>query len=630
MTRAFLFVLFIISSLAISSAQVLTEQSSAIGIDHYFRDNLLMGGGAAFFDYDLDGDEDVYLTGGYNRDDLYRNNGDGTFTNVSNNIGIDITFQYNTMGVTTGDIDNDGDRDIFVATWERFNGTELPDGRSLLFRNNGNGTFTEIGQQAGIFHEAFAMGAAFVDYNRDGYLDIYVMNHILESIFEYDEYGVQIGLAHECYPNFLYVNNGNNTFTESATELGVDDLGCTIAAVPSDFDMDGDLDLYLANDFGYYLVPNVMYQNNYPENSFSDVSAATGANVEAFGMGIAAGDYDHDLDFDYYTTNIGRNILCENLDGSSFIDVTTEAGVENATVPEENDLNTTGWGTAFFDVDNDTWEDLFVANGRIPALPQYATAQFDPDKLYMNNGDKTFTDVTDEPGVDVGNGLFTHGMAYADYDEDGDLDIITVVLDNGEGKSHFYVNETNNGNNWIQFKLIGLESNRDAFGSKAWVYTSGGPTLIKEIYGGGASHASQHTSVLHFGLADLEQVDSVRIEWTNGQVDVIETPAINERHLIIEGQGISSSVTAVAVDELNIAVAPNPFTNTITLFANGEFAHEELFIRLMAIDGTVMMTKSFAFGKQAQLDLDAQLPSGMYLLELLSEGKRTLRKLIKQ
>lgn len=625
--RPCLFVLFMISSLAISSAQVLSEQSSAIGIDHSFRDRLLMGGGAAFFDYDMDGDEDVYITSGYNRDDLYRNNGDGTFTNVSNNIGLDVTFQYNTMGVTTGDIDNDGDRDIFVSTWERFDGTELPDGRSLLFLNNGDGTFTEIGEQAGITHEAFAMGAAFLDYNRDGYLDVYVMNHILEAIFETDEDGNQVGIAHDCYPNFLYVNNGNNTFTEVAATLGVADMGCTIAAVPSDYDMDGDLDLYLANDFGYFLVPNVMYENNYPENGFMDVSGETGADVEAFGMGIASGDYDHDLDFDYYTTNIGRNILCENLNGAGFSDVTTEAGVENATVPEEENLNTTGWGTAFFDIDNDTWEDLFVANGRIPALPAYATALHDPDKLYMNNGDKTFTDVTNAAGVDVGDDLYTHGMAYSDYDEDGDLDIITVVLDDLDGYSKFYVNETNNGNNYIQFKLIGVESNRDAFGSKAWLY-SGDLTLVKEIYGGGASHASQHTSVLHFGLADLEQVDSVRIEWTNGHVDVIDAPAINTRHTVVEG--VTSSISSPLVDELNIAVAPNPFTGTINLFANGDFSNEELFVKLMAIDGTVMMSKTFAFGKQAQLDIDTQLPSGMYLLELLSEGKRTIKKVVKR
>jgi hypothetical protein len=624
MTRAILFILTMISSLTIGSAQVLSEQSSAIGIDHNFRDRLLMGGGAAFFDYDNDGDEDLYITGGYNKDDIYSNNGDGTFTKVGGDIGLEITFLYNTMGVTTGDIDNDGDRDVWVATWERFAGTELPDGRSLVFRNNGDGTFTEVGEEAGVTHEAFAMGAAFVDYNKDGFLDVYVMNHILEPNFVYDEELELTIINHDCYPNYLYVNNGDFTFTERSVELGVDDYGCTIAAVPSDYDMDGDLDLYLANDFGDYLIPNVMYQNNYPEDAFSDVSEETGAGVPAFGMGIASGDYDHDQDFDYYTTNIGRNILCENL-GGTFADVTTQAGVENTTVPEENNLNTTGWGTAFFDVDNDTWEDLFVANGRIPALPQHATATNDPDKLYMNNGDKTFTDVTDEVGV--GDVNYTHGMAYADYDKDGDLDIITVVLDENDAYSKFYVNETNNGNSWIQFELIGVESNRDAFGSKAWVY-AGDLTLVKEIYGGGASHASQHTSILHFGLAELQNVDSVRIEWTNGHVDVLEAPEVNMRHTIVEG--VVSSIFTPAIDELKITAAPNPFTQNINLFATEVNVGQSLLIRLMAVDGTVLMTEQRAMDKQMQLQIGQQLPAGMYLLELQSDGKRSIQKLVKK
>jgi len=623
MKKANLFLTLMIGSVAICSAQVFSEQGAAIGFDHSFRARAVMGGGAAFFDYDNDGDEDIYVTGGYNEDSVFRNNGDGTFTKVGGDIGLGITYQYNTMGVTTGDIDNNGYRDVFVATWDRSVGTEIVDSRSLLFYNNGDGTFTEMGEQAGIIHEAFAMGAAFVDYNKDGYLDVYVMNHILEPNFVEGEDGYLI-INHECYPNFLYLNNGDLTFTEVATELGVDDYGCTIAAVASDYDMDGDLDLYLANDFGDYLIPNVLYQNEYPQNSFTDVSESTGAGVPAFGMGIASGDYDHDQDFDYYTTNIGRNVLCENL-GGTFADVTTEAGVENTLVPEEDSLNTTGWGTAFFDVDNDTWEDLYVANGRIPALPQHATATYDPDKLYLNNGDKTFTDVSDMAGVsDVD---YVHGMAYSDYDEDGDLDIVTVALDELDGYSKFYVNETNNGNHFIQFKLIGVESNRDAFGSRAWLY-AGDLTLVKEIYGGGASHASQHTSVLHFGLADIEQVDSVRIEWTNGHVDVLEAPEINMRHTVVEG--VPVNVYSPGVPELGIAVAPNPFTNHISLYADNGPGDQPLSVRLTSVDGNLILEKRINFNRQAQLELNQELPSGMYLLELRNSKGRTVKKLIKE
>lgn len=611
--------------LAPSAQVVFSEQGQSIGFEHEFKARSVMGGGAAFFDYDNDGDEDIYVTSGYNQDNVFRNNGNGTFTKVLADIGLGSTFNYNTMGVTTGDIDNDGDRDVFVATWERFTGSEQPDARSLLFLNNGDGTFTEIGQQAGITHEAFAMGAAFLDYNKDGYLDVYVMNHILEAIFTYDENGAIDGMAHECYPNFLYLNNGDLTFTEVAVELGVDDYGCTIAAVASDYDLDNDLDLYLANDFGDFLVPNALYENNYPNDNFTNVSAQTGADVQAFGMGIAAGDYDHDQDFDYYTTNIGRNILIENQNGI-FVDVTTEAGVENTTVPEEDNLNTTGWGTAFFDVNNDTWEDLYVANGRIPTLPAFATATNDPDKLYLNNGDKTFTDISDEAGVS--DPRYVHGMAYSDYDEDGDLDIVTVVLDELGGYSKFYVNETENDNHYIQFHLIGVETNRDAFGSRAWVYAED-KILIKEIYGGGASHASQHTSVLHFGLGDLTIVDSVRIEWTNGHVDLIENPEVDMRHTIVEG--VEVNTTAPGLQDLDLIVAPNPFQNHLQLIAGKNWSGATLSVRLMSVDGRTVIQKELPFQGQAQLDLPEQLAMGLYWLEVSTrEGYRQISKVVKR
>ncbi len=622
----YLLILSFLASPFLTVAQVVfSEQAQSIGFDHDFKARALMGGGAAFFDYDNDGDEDMYVTSGLNKDELYRNNGNGTFTKIQADIGLNITLNYNTMGVTTGDIDNDGDRDIFIATWERFEGSEQPDARSLLFLNNGDGTFTEIGEQAGITHEAFAMGAVFLDYNKDGFLDVYVLNHIQEVIFTYDEFGAVDGLAHECYPNFLYLNNGDLTFTEVAAELGVDDLGCTIAAIASDYDLDNDLDLYLANDFGPFIVPNGLFENNYPEDSFSDVSEPTGTGIEVFGMGIAAGDYDHDQDLDYYITNIGRNILLEN-QNDIFADRTTEAGVENATVPEEDNLNTTGWGTAFFDVNNDTWEDLYVANGRIPTLPAFATAINDPDKLYLNNGDKTFTDISDEAGVS--DPRYVHGMAYSDYDEDGDLDIVTVVLDELGGYSKFYVNETENDHHYLQLHLIGVETNRDAFGSRAWVYTDS-LVLVKEIYGGGASHASQHTSVLHFGLGDNATVDSVRIEWTNGHVDLIENPEVDKRHTIVEGVEVTTTDAGKA--ELGIVAAPNPFTDHLELIAGRNWTGTTLSVRLMSLEGRAVFHQELPFTGQTQLDLPDGLAKGMYLLELIAaDGTRDIFKVIKQ
>ncbi|MEM9918688.1 MAG: FG-GAP-like repeat-containing protein [Bacteroidota bacterium] len=602
-------------------AQYFVEQSKEIGIDHAYLARGLTGGGAAFFDYDNDGDEDLYITTGtIQKDFIYENNGDGTFTKVLDDLGLSITRTYNTVAVTTGDIDNDGDRDLFVTTWEYYpGGGDEPIARNLLFENEG-GTFKEIGEEAGITHESFGLGALFFDYNKDGFLDIYVLNHIEEKAFTYDSTGVIDGFAHTCYRNFLYKNNGDNTFTESAADLGLDSKGCTIAAIPTDYDMDGDLDLYLANDFGDYLIPNELYENQYPIDGFVDVSEATGANVPAFGMGIAAGDFDHDLDIDYYITNIGRNILIENTNGT-FQDITAEAGVENTFAsPDER---TTGWGTAFIDIDNNRLLDLYVTNGRMPTLAAFPTARLDPDKMYMNNGDNTFNDETMEAGV--GDTDYGRGMAYSDYDMDGDLDIITVVLTEQGGHSKFYINQLDNDNHFVQFKLTGKESNRDAFGAKVWLH-AGGETYLKEIYSGGCSHASQSTSIVHFGLGDVDQVDSLRIDWPNGHVDRLGAFAVDQLHQIEEG--IVTSVKEEFADALGIEVLPNPFDNYIQLSADRAFS-EELNVRLTSTEGRLIFERELTLTQSENLPLGTSLAPGLYVLTIKSAEGIQVTKLMK-
>ncbi|MCB0637919.1 MAG: VCBS repeat-containing protein [Lewinella sp.] len=620
--RGYLIALLVLGMNGMALAQVFSEQGLAIGFDHTYRHRALMGGGAAFFDFDGDEDDDLYVTGGADPDRIYRNNGDGTFSRVLDDIGLSVTNTFNTTAVSTGDIDNDGDRDIFVTTWEEYAGAQQPTGRSLLFRNDGTGHFTEVGESAGITDLAFGIGANFFDYDRDGFLDIYVSNHIETPNFLYNENGAVIGFDHTCYPNFLYHNNGDGTFTEVSQTMMVNNAGCALASLATDYDMDGDVDIYVANDFGPYIQPNALYRNDYPTNNFTDVGEATGAEVAMYGMGFAAGDYDHDQDLDYYITNIGANLLCEN-EGGVFANVTAAAGVENATVPSDG-LNTTGWGTAFLDVDNDTWVDLYVANGRIPTLSFQATSISDPDKLYLNNGDGTFTDVSVAAGVsDIS---YMRGMAYSDYDQDGDLDIVTIALDELGGKSKFYVNETENDHHYLQLKLVGTISNRDAFGAKAWVYLDG-LTLLQESYGG-ASHASQHSSVLHFGLGDHAAVDSVRIEWPNGLVETYENLAVDTRQTLVEGS--LTEVAELTGSEPRIVVAPNPFADHITLFAPDSENNERLTIRLLTSSGQVVLEKIIDLQGQATLTINDQLPAGLYWLQLNTSAGMTVRKLIKQ
>ncbi|MEM9822239.1 MAG: FG-GAP-like repeat-containing protein, partial [Bacteroidota bacterium] len=610
-------------SISFLFGQQLTEKANLIGVDHTFEPRSLMGGGAAFFDFDNDGFEDLYLTSGTSKDVLYHNNGDGTFTKVLSDVGLNITQQYNTTAVITGDIDNDGDRELFIATWERYeNGNDII-ARNLLFNNNGNGTFTEIGEAAGITHPSFTIGANFLDFDRDGWLDIYVLNHIETPGFLFDSTGVISGFDHDCYPNFFYKNNGDGTFTEMATDLGLEDLSCTLASIASDFDLDGDVDLYLANDFGPFIVPNLFFENQYPNTGFVESGASNGSDVAMYGMGVALSDYDHDGDFDYYITNLGSNVLLEN-DNANFTNVAATAGVENefATAGEF----ATGWGTAFLDIDNDTWEDLFVANGRIPSLPSLPTAMNDPNRLFMNNGDKTFTDVSEQVGVN--DPSYSRGMAYSDFDLDGDLDMVVVNLSELGGITKFYVNETETNHHYIQFKLKGTASNRDAFGSKIWLYADGA-TYMREISGGGDSFCSQHSSIAHFGLGTNDQVDSLRVEWLSGTVEHFGAFEVDALHEIEEG-GLTAIDSDLGKETFHFSVQPNPFQNEIILSSPKDL-NQEVQIALWDVNNKLIKTFILNWNGDAQkLALPSALPKGMYFLHITSQDQVWTSKLIKQ
>ncbi|MEL7426177.1 MAG: FG-GAP-like repeat-containing protein [Bacteroidota bacterium] len=514
------------------SAQTFTEISADLGMIYSYDDWNYIGGGVAFFDYDNDGDEDCYFTGGKNPDQLYRNNGDGSFTNVSEGIGLEITGTYYTAGVTTGDIDNDGYREIYVTTYG-FNNDFGSIRRDLLFRNNGDGTFTEIGALANISSAARSVSATFLDHDQDGFLDIYVVNYVEETRVTTDEDGEVNGFDHDCYENFFYHNNGNLTFTPAAVELNVAGTGCGLAVTNLDFEGDGDTDLYAINDFGQFIVPNQMLLNNSGTGTFDrpETDTINDIHIGLYGMGIAWGDYDLDLDYDYYVSNIDDNALLNNDGNLFFTDVATAAGVQNDRTI--NDLRVTSWGNAFADVNNDLYEDLLVSNGYIPAAEFILTDRIDPDKLYLNNGDGTFSDISDTAGFNSTER--GRGLAYADYDQDGDLDIFVNILEEPTigANVRFYRNDLANEHNWVQLKLEGTVSNRDAIGSSIALHITNGPTLLRQITGGG-SHASQHSSVAHFGLADHSSIDSIVVRWPDGQEETFPGLAVNQRHILTE------------------------------------------------------------------------------------------------
>ena len=444
----------LLSLVSKSSAQTFTEVTSAIGIHHAATSPFEMGGGVAVFDYDGDGDEDLYFTGGDDPDQLYANDGTGNFTDVSLSAGFRTTTDATqSMSVMTADLDNDGFRDLFIGTLFR-----QP---NYLFKNNGNGTFTDITVSSGFIDSTWSHGVAFGDYDLDGYLDMYFTSYVYQGGITYDSAGVVNGYDHTCYTNRLYHNNGNFTFTEVTNAYQVQDTGCALAVVFTDFDGDRDVDLYLANDFGEFVVPNKFWRNDYPAGPpWPEISTAIGADQEMYSMGIAVGDYDHDLDLDYYVTNIGRNLLLQNDGTGNFTDQTTQAGVENTFVRPGEFV--TSWATEFMDYDNDTWDDLFVANGRIITFPFNQTGDYDPDKLYRNNGDGTFSDV----GLSLGfaDTNRTRGAGVLDMDGDGDLDIVLGIIQrfvSFEDSAKVFRNDASGTNHWLRVQVQGTVNNRD-------------------------------------------------------------------------------------------------------------------------------------------------------------------------
>lgn len=614
----------LISTLGIQ-AQHFIEAQSEVGIDHYQDHRSFMGGGAAFFDADNDGDDDLYLTSGRLVDHFYLNNGDGSFTLNTEAAGFQGTDYYYTTGVATADVDNDGYKDLFVYTWRDDDGGLS---RNLLYRNNGDGTFTEDWPFPA--DTAFAIGATFLDYDLDGWLDLYVINYVETAGFIYDG-GTVVGFDHDCWDNRFYHNNGDGTFTERGAEVGLDDTGCALATAATDYNSDGDMDLYIANDFGEWIQPNKLYNNNYPDDSFTEVAEGRGADLPMYGMGIAIGDIDQDLDFDYYVTNFGRNEMIRNNDGY-FTNITEECGAGDQWVVEDTSL-TVGWGTAFIDIDNDTDLDLYVSNGYVPSPGFLPSTFFQNDKLFLNEGDLPFQDVGEAYGIT--NRWVSRGMSYSDFDNDGDIDIVSVVLNapmNDEGwATIFYRNEAGNQNNWLEVKLEGVEANRDAYGSKVIVYADD-KALLREV-DGGSSHASHPSSRLHFGLGDATVVDSIKVIWTGGQrTQLVYDNGINQLVEIREDTTIANVV--VGIEEPSIEVdqalrlAPNPAQQQVTLSWEGISTPEVRSVQFFTAAGQLAMEHTAGLNTQ-QINVDvSELPTGIYFVLVRTRNGAISRKLV--
>jgi len=493
--------------------------------------------GLALFDYDQDGLVDVYFLNGAPlkgtlvdaapRNALYRNNGDWTFTDVTERTRVgDPGFG---LGVTVGDYDNDGDPDLYLNNF----------GPNVLYRNNGDGTFTDVTLQAGVANgDRVGAGACFLDVERDGDLDLYVANYVR---FTYDThvpktvdgYRWHVGpRAYPAVPDTLYRNNGDGTFTDVSGPSGIGSVaGTGMGMVCGDFDDDGDGDVFVCND----VKGNFLFQND-GSGKFEEVGLVAGVAYDLYGhenasMGVDCGDYDNDGRLDLVMTDYQGEppVLYRNLGGGFFEDVSLSAGVGRGARPHVN------WGTGLVDFDNDADRDLFIACGH---TDENADLRDDSTKyrvrniLMMNTGDGRFADVTDQCGDGLAPVESSRGAGFDDLDNDGDID--AVVL-NSQALPTILRNESPPANHWLQIRLRGVKTNRDAVGARVTV-VSGDLVQVAEVHGG-RGYQGYHGLRLHFGLGSRDSVDRVEVRWPGSGVEAFEPVEVDRLVTLTEGAG---------------------------------------------------------------------------------------------
>ena len=511
-----------------------------------------MGSGAAWGDYDNDGCPDLYLVNqpgpwgqpvGPNSPTsrLYHNNGDGTFADVTDRAGVANRGGFG-MGAAWGDYDNDGLLDLYVTNY----------GRSVLYHNNGDGTFTDVTDRAGVANHRWGMTPVWFDYDNDGYLDLYVPNYV-----DYNLKGVPAGATSQEYgidvpftlnpasfapvPNRLYHNNRDGTFTDVAPRLRVADAsGRSLSVAFADFTLNGWQDIYVGNDIS----SNRLYQN-LGHGRFQDVSASSWSEEYRGTMGIAIGDFDRDGDLDMFLSHwIGQgDALYQNLWNEQksagklhFENVADMYGCGAIS------YSTAGWGTFFFDFDNDGWLDLLVLNGST-FEDKSDTTKLVPEKPFLlwSKGEDGFFDLA-ASGV-AGSALQTarnaRGAAYADYDRDGDLDMIVTT---NHGRAVLLRNDGGNRNHWLCIHLIGTRSNRQGIGARL-LLEAGGKQYLRQ-YGVQGSYLSSSAPEAWFGLGQIKQIDSLTIAWPSGSRQVFRDLPIDRTLAITEGRSVWEGKTA--------------------------------------------------------------------------------------
>jgi hypothetical protein len=504
------------------------------------------GTGVAIFDYDNDGWPDIFLVNGTTLEGrpqdkaatnhLYRNNHDGTFTDVTIPAGLAGPSGWG-QGACVGDYDNDGWEDVYVTYY----------GKNRLYHNN-KGVFTEVAEKSGTAGtgKAWGTGCAFIDYDRDGLLDLVVANYVDFDLATAPAPGARAscvwkGVPVMCGPrglppakNILYHNLGDGKFADVTAKAHIDQTPghYSLGVATFDFDNDGWPDIYIACDS----TASILFRNNH-DGTFTDIAVTAGAAYnedgrEQAGMGVTIGDFNGDGRLDIFKTNFSddTSTLYRNNGNGTFDDVTFAAGLGLHT-------QYLGWGAAFFDFDNDGWPDILVVNGHVyPEVDKQHLGSTYPEPriLYHNNGNGTFTDIS----VDAGSGITaTHagrGLAIGDLWNDGRL---SAVVSNMNDHPSLLVNQMRPANHWIAIRTVGTKSNRDGIGARVSV-KAGSRVLVDEVRSG-ASYASHSDMRVHFGLGDANKVDWIQVRWTSGRFEQFENSGVDIVQTVKEGSGSS-------------------------------------------------------------------------------------------
>jgi hypothetical protein len=556
--------LCVLLPLSLQSQSAFEEVSQSAGIN-----NTGLNHGVALADFDQDGDEDIYVSRIDGTNLLYQNQGNGKFIEVAAQYGLDHAGKSYLS--VWGDLDNDGDPDLYVGNGGQAN---------RLFRNDGTNGFVDITQMAGVGHAGRPRSINLADVDLDGYLDIYIAN-----------------LGGE---NVLYRNRGDLRFTDIIQESGATDQLIAMGAIFFDYDNDGDPDLYLTHDNNQ---ANILYEND-GSGHFTDVSAVSGTNIAAMGMGVDAGDINNDGWLDLYITNLSYNALLLNRGDGTFANLTLQSQTADRGM---------GWGCIFLDYDLDGWVDIYTANDSY-------FSPF-PNVLYRNLGDLSFALVESESPL---SSMFAgYGTAQADFNLDGWPDIFLV--NSGKDGNQLFLNQKGE-NHWVKLQLQGNVSNRAAIGARVTL-KAGGQTQIRETTAG-SGYASQNSLIQYFGLGANDQIDSVHIRWPSGQEDVYTNLAVDQWHLLNEGV----QVIIDSLPDFYLHQYPNPVRSQLNL----EFMlYQDRQVQIDLIDFCGRSSVSLWEGEMPsganQLDWSLAsypLGPGAYLLRVRAEGFQQILKVL--